>query len=243
MAAELTIATVFCLSDIPGLEYAFNLTELPLQYRAQVFLLASLYAACAISYERFCVPHVSDDEGEPSRAKPSAGLCSCVWGPRSLLAQLDLTLIDPPPLSPVPQLSPQQSLSRPTWLAPSHASRARASPHPRRRPSRPTPGAVRSLLPRFCCVGAARLWKGAGQGQGRKQFRLSSPLPLSPPPPPHSMSLEEMERAEQEKMLCSCLDRQPTLLPKLRRGPPLYHQLQTAWTEAEGRSVGRSIAL
>lgn len=64
MAAELTIATVFCLSDIPGLEYAFNLTELPLKYRAQVFLLASLYAACAICYERFCVPHVSDDEGE-----------------------------------------------------------------------------------------------------------------------------------------------------------------------------------
>ncbi len=55
------------------------------------------------------------------------------------------------------------------------------------------------------------------------------------------MSLEELERAEQERMLCHCLDKQPTLLPKLRRGPPLYHQLRLAWSEAEDRSVPHTV--
>ncbi len=61
---ELVIATVFCLASLPGLNKAFNLTDLPVEYRAKVFLLACCYSAAALLYERFCVPHVSDDEGE-----------------------------------------------------------------------------------------------------------------------------------------------------------------------------------
>lgn len=64
LTAELVIATVFCLATLPGLDNAFNLTELPVEFRAKVFLLACAYAAAALLYERYCVPHVSDDEGE-----------------------------------------------------------------------------------------------------------------------------------------------------------------------------------
>ncbi|TFJ82880.1 hypothetical protein NSK_005796, partial [Nannochloropsis salina CCMP1776] len=51
----------------------------------------------------------------------------------------------------------------------------------------------------------------------------------------HSVTLDELEAVEQERMLCPCLDHQPTLLPKCRAGPPLYHRLRVAWTEAEKR--------
>lgn len=151
IVAELVIATVFCLGSIPGLDYAFNLTELPLQYRAEVFLLASLYGACAILYERFCVPHVSDDEGACLPASLSASVSGglLVWVGLRHVACLSGSR-DAHRSRPQPK---PQSPSRPRWWAPSRASRARARRRPRRGPSRPSPGACACVF----------MWGGGAQ--------------------------------------------------------------------------------
>ncbi|GAB5037414.1 cation transporting atpase [Nannochloropsis oceanica] len=48
-----------------------------------------------------------------------------------------------------------------------------------------------------------------------------------------SVTLDDLEAEERERMLCPCLDFQPTILPKIRKGPPMYHRLREGWTQAE----------
>jgi hypothetical protein len=144
VTAELVIATVFCLASLPGLNTAFNLTDLPVEYRAKIFLLACCYSAAALLYERFCVPHVSDDEGERERGFCVLGVAGFgfAWYRRCcglIPPPMSLTFPSPPP----PQTP--QSPCRPRWWGPSPSSARRRRRRPRRRqpapPTTPMPGA------------------------------------------------------------------------------------------------------
>lgn len=63
---------MLCFSHSPGLLGAFKMVDLPKDYQIKLFWLAMCNACLSLCYERFCVPHVSQDE-EPVQEVPKSG--------------------------------------------------------------------------------------------------------------------------------------------------------------------------
>jgi hypothetical protein len=85
---QFIMALVLNFSTSPVLQKGLSMTPIPTDYRFKLFLLAMLYSACAVAYERWMVPHVSDDEDPvPEVSLPAvdqgASKCVCISKYRS----------------------------------------------------------------------------------------------------------------------------------------------------------------